>query len=178
MRETRCGRCRFRPARRAASAKYSRELAVWAPDGRLLFAKEMTSYLADHDGANPRKLLTAPGSHPPPPTFHRMEAGSDSPFRIESTILRVCGKSVPTAAGMHPLLSGWNNPPAECCGTWTPDGRYYLFQSAREGDDNIWIVPDHIRLVAQSLPRSGSTDDWTVTVWRPHSPAKMARSCL
>jgi hypothetical protein len=22
----------------------------------------------------------------------------------------------------HPLLPGWNNPPAECCGNWTPDG--------------------------------------------------------
>jgi Tol biopolymer transport system component len=43
---------------------------------------------------------------------------------------------------MHALFPGWNNPPAECCGKWTPDGKYYVFQSSREGASNIWIVPD------------------------------------
>jgi len=43
---------------------------------------------------------------------------------------------------MHALFPGWNNPPAECCGRWTPDGKYYVFQSSREGASNIWIVPD------------------------------------
>jgi Tol biopolymer transport system component len=43
---------------------------------------------------------------------------------------------------MHALFPGWNTPPAECCGRWTPDGKYYVFQSSREGASNIWIVPD------------------------------------
>lgn len=43
---------------------------------------------------------------------------------------------------MHPLFPGWNNPPAECCGNWTSDGKYYVFQSAKYGTNNIWIVPD------------------------------------
>jgi len=33
-------------------------------------------------------------------------------------------------------------PPAECCGAWTPDGRYYIFQSTRDGATHVWIVPD------------------------------------
>ena len=39
---------------------------------------------------------------------------------------------------LRPLLSGWNTPPAECCGNWTPDGRYFVFQSTRAGRTNIW----------------------------------------
>jgi len=38
----------------------------------------------------------------------------------------------------HSILSGWSNPPSECCGTWTPDGKYFLFQSARDGNDDLW----------------------------------------
>ena len=45
-------------------------------------------------------------------------------------------------SNIHPLFPGWNNPPYECCGRWTSDGRYYVFQSIREGASNIWIVPD------------------------------------
>ena len=41
---------------------------------------------------------------------------------------------------LHPLLSGWNNPPSECCGSWTPDGRYFLFQSQRGGVTNVWAI--------------------------------------
>jgi Tol biopolymer transport system component len=41
---------------------------------------------------------------------------------------------------LHPLLPGWNTPPDECCGRWTPDGRYYVFSSTRGGFSNIWAV--------------------------------------
>ena len=43
---------------------------------------------------------------------------------------------------VHPLLPGWNNPSQECCGNWTPDGRYYVFQSIRGGTSNIWALPE------------------------------------
>jgi WD40 repeat protein len=49
----------------------------------------------------------------------------------------------PDGSGMHPVFPDWNNPSAECCGKWTPDGKYYVFQSTRDGATNIWIVPDH-----------------------------------
>jgi len=38
----------------------------------------------------------------------------------------------------RPILSGWNKPPSECCGTWTPDGKYFLFQSSRDGNEDLW----------------------------------------
>ena len=44
-------------------------------------------------------------------------------------------------AGGHtprPVLSGWSSPSSECCGSWTADGKYYIFQSARDGNDDLW----------------------------------------
>ena len=31
--------------------------------------------------------------------------------------------------GLRPLLPGWSNPPSECCGNWTPDGNYFVFET-------------------------------------------------
>ncbi len=47
-------------------------------------------------------------------------------------------------SGLHEVLAGWNTAPSECCGTWTSDGKYFLFQSTRDRDTNIWIVPERI----------------------------------
>jgi len=41
---------------------------------------------------------------------------------------------------LHPLLPGWNNEPAECCGIWTADGKYFLFQATRDGKTHIWAI--------------------------------------
>jgi Tol biopolymer transport system component len=37
------------------------------------------------------------------------------------------------------MFPGWRSPPVECCGVWTPDGRYYLFVSGFPGSD-IWAL--------------------------------------
>lgn len=44
---------------------------------------------------------------------------------------------------LHQLLAGWNNPSQECCGRWTPDGRYFVFQSIHNGRSSIWAMPEY-----------------------------------
>jgi Tol biopolymer transport system component len=39
-------------------------------------------------------------------------------------------------SGLHQLLAGWHNPSDECCGTWTPDGKFFLFASGGQ----IWAL--------------------------------------
>ena len=49
-------------------------------------------------------------------------------------------------ANPHPLLPGWNNPAAECCGNWTTDGRYFVFSSTRNGTSSIWATREQAGL--------------------------------
>lgn len=41
---------------------------------------------------------------------------------------------------LHPLLVEWSNHGAECCGNWTPDGRFFVFQSTRSGRTDLWVL--------------------------------------
>ena len=43
-------------------------------------------------------------------------------------------------SGLRPLLPGWNHLANECCGSWTADGRSYVFQSTREGVAAVWAA--------------------------------------
>jgi serine/threonine protein kinase/Tol biopolymer transport system component len=114
---------------------------AWASDGRLLFAKGNDVFIADHDGSNPHKLLTAPDR---PSWLSFSPDGSRIRFALSNQINNVSSLFEMRAdgTGMHPLLPAWNTPPAECCGRWMPDGRYYVFESVRDGASNIWIMPD------------------------------------
>ena len=41
---------------------------------------------------------------------------------------------------LHPLLPVWSDPSSECCGVWTPDGNYCIFQSGKGGSTNLWTI--------------------------------------
>jgi hypothetical protein len=48
----------------------------------------------------------------------------------------------------HPIVTGFNDPPAECCGNWTPDGQYYIFQSTK--NNRTHLCPSReVRLTTQ-----------------------------
>jgi len=115
--------------------------AGWLPDGRLLFAKGNDVYIGDHDGSNPHKVAGASGLALAPKM-------SPDGKKIRFTVLDEVSNTyalwevMADGTGLRPLLPGWNNPAAECCGSWTPDGRYFVFQNFRDGANNIWITSD------------------------------------
>ncbi len=41
---------------------------------------------------------------------------------------------------VRPILKGWTNPANECCGTWTSDGKFYVFQSSHGGNTDLWSL--------------------------------------
>jgi Tol biopolymer transport system component/predicted Ser/Thr protein kinase len=114
--------------------------AAWSPDGnRIAYSKGNEIFLAKSDGSEPRRLLTTTGT------------SGDLRWSPDGTILRFTVDDPQTnnhsiwqassdGGNLHPLLPGWNNPPNECCGHWTPDGRYFVFQAVREGTANVWAL--------------------------------------
>ncbi len=43
-------------------------------------------------------------------------------------------------ASSHALLPDWDRPQGACCGNWTPDGKYFVFQAIRESKTEIWVI--------------------------------------
>jgi len=115
---------------------------AWTPTGKFVFAMGGDLYEGAADGSAGRKLLAASGSISFirfSPDGRRMRFTVGEPFTTNSSLWEARNDG----SDLHPLLRGWNNPPQECCGNWTPDGRYFVFQSARSGTSNIWVLPEH-----------------------------------
>lgn len=112
--------------------------ATWMPDGQhILYASGHDLYVVKEDGSDQRKFATVPGR-----AFWLRWSPSGSPLRF--TILDSANRSASlweiSASGndLHPLLNGWTKPANECCGSWTADGKHYVFQSSHTGPTNIW----------------------------------------
>lgn len=118
--------------------------AAWMPDGqRILYATGDDLYIARDNGTESRKLAALPGR-----AFWLRWSPDGTELRFTllnsethtSTLWQISA----SGTGAHMLLDQWNGAaPAECCGSWTDDGRLYVFQSARTGASNIWAIPEH-----------------------------------
>jgi hypothetical protein len=122
--------------------------ASFTPDGHLIFTKDTSLYIAEKDGSNPRKLIDLP-SHIDSPVI------SPDRKRIRLTVEGAYTKSLwevnSDGSNAHPLLSGWQGEGTACCGRWTSDGRYFVFQSRSHGRTDLWAVRDGNRWSAGSL---------------------------
>jgi eukaryotic-like serine/threonine-protein kinase len=111
----------------------------WSVDGRsLIFASGQDVYIANADGSDARKLFRSPGIFSEPsfsPDGSRIRfTTSPSPNAFSIFEVRSDGTS------MHPLLPGFSDTPTECCGVWSPNGRYFFFLSITQQGGNIWAI--------------------------------------
>ena len=113
--------------------------AAWSPDQQhIVYARGEDLYVAKSDGTEARKLTSVTGTLWWP-------RWSPDGKKVRFTVVDRASTSSLWQVGadgskLHRLLEGWNKPAAECCGNWTADGKYYLFQSRRNGATNIWAV--------------------------------------
>ena len=138
--------------------------AVWSPEGhRLLYPRGADLYEANPDGSDARRLATLSG---------QVEGVRVSP---DGRKIRLTLEDIKTGLGElwelnrdgsepHPLLPNWNVAPHECCGRWTPDGKYFVFSSLREGRTSLWVLPDrHSWIQTKAKPMqltNGPLDFW------------------
>lgn len=114
------------------------ETAAWSPDSkRLAYSVLGELFLANADGTDARKLISVKGD-----ILNITWAPGGSRLRFDSsetagTVGQQLEWEVSTSGNnLHRLFDGWHNPPNECCGRWTPDGKHFVFQSGGQ----IWAV--------------------------------------
>ena len=120
--------------------------AAWSPDGKMLaYTNGNDLYLAKADGTESRKLLAMNSLVSDPtwaPDGSRLRFGT-SDFSGTGIGQHMIWEVSTEGLNPHRLLAGWHNPPDECCGDWTADGKYFVFQSQGQ----IWAMPTEHRLL-------------------------------
>jgi len=114
--------------------------ASWFPDGQhILFGNGSDIYTANLDGSGSRKLLTVDGI---PWMFRWSPDGRVFRFTVQDSKTNTSSLWEAAADGtrLRRLLKDWNTSAAECCGNWSPDGKYFVFQSWRSGRSDIWTI--------------------------------------
>jgi serine/threonine protein kinase/Tol biopolymer transport system component len=120
---------------------------TWLPDGQhILYARGSDIFIAQPDGSDSRKVVTVEGM---PWLLRCSSDGKIVRFTLQDSKTGESSLWEVSAEGthLHRLLSGWNNPPAECCGNWTPDGNYFVFQAWRNGRSDIWAFRERATLL-------------------------------
>jgi Tol biopolymer transport system component len=114
--------------------------AAWSADGkRLVFANGSTLYLADASGTAAHELYTAGGSVFAPrfsPDATRVR------FTVSNTEQNTTALWEVRRDGSNPrpLLGNWPYKTTACCGNWTADGQYYIFQASQSVPNTSLIV--------------------------------------
>jgi serine/threonine protein kinase/Tol biopolymer transport system component len=115
---------------------------AWSHDGAW-FACNHTNQLllAKSDGTLSRKLATMTDAVE---IDHIRWSPDDR--RIRFTVLTATTEELwevrADGGNLHPLHFNWLGNPMERYGEWTPDGRYYIFNSNREGISNLWALEE------------------------------------
>jgi Tol biopolymer transport system component/DNA-binding winged helix-turn-helix (wHTH) protein len=116
--------------------------ASWTPDGSIVYIAEQDVYEVDGDGSHPRKLFSAPG---PVDDIRFSPDGSKMRFTvgIKMNADHRLWEARADGSHAHEILTGLSEFQETCCGKWTPDGNYFLFQAMRDGASKIWALPEH-----------------------------------
>jgi Tol biopolymer transport system component len=112
--------------------------AIWTADkSHVLYATGTELRIAGADGSDSRTLLTASGI---PFAPQLSPDGERLRYSVRDTKSGNYSLWEAGADGTHaqPLFPEWKGARNPCCGTWTPDGRYYVF----EDSGNLWAHPE------------------------------------
>ena len=124
--------------------------ATWAPDGRrIAYVYDSALWVGNRDGTDAREIAKVDGT-----VFYPRFSpdGRRIRFSVGNTVQNSSTSSLwevgADGTGLHALFSGWHDPPGECCGSWTSDGRYYIFQVSQSRPANVtnlWALAEPVR---------------------------------
>ena len=109
--------------------------AGFSADGTdILYGTEHDVYSVGLDGSSSRKLFTVDGT----PAAFRFSPDAKvlrfTEFAYLTDGMKIMEAS-PDGTTLRQFVDG-------CCGNWTPDGRFYVFQNRVEGRLDLWAIPE------------------------------------
>lgn len=115
--------------------------AAFSPGGeQIAYANGNSLFMMDANGLNRRKLDDFSGA----PSWLSWSAdGERLRFTMNSTSNHNGGfiwEVSSAGTNLHPVPLKPVDPLSVCCGTWTRDGRYYVFSSSQGGQWNLWSI--------------------------------------
>ena len=123
-------------------------VGAWSADGnQLVFAKGTDVFFGKADGADVRKIATMKNF-----VSGLSISPNDSEVRVETEEISQSGTSIVVGertiwevstkgSSPRPLVPAWPSTTDECCGKWTADGKYFIFQSGGQ----IWALANESR---------------------------------
>jgi Tol biopolymer transport system component len=134
------------PARRLGDL--AGQEAVWAPDGqRILLVKGSGLYITTTNGGPAKELVNVQGTPYFPrfsPNGQRVRFSVGDISQNTSSIWEVNSDG----SSLHALLPDWHDVSSKCCGSWTADGRYYIFQATEDAlgsSGNLFALAESAR---------------------------------
>jgi len=122
--------------------------AAWSADGQhLVFSKGSVLCLAAANGTQVHELYTATGSVFGP---HFSPDGKRIRFTVSDAASNTTAlwEVAQDGSKPHALLANWQYASTACCGNWTADGRYYIFQASQNLPNTsttltaLWALPE------------------------------------
>jgi eukaryotic-like serine/threonine-protein kinase len=119
--------------------------ATWSPDGSTIYysrpenASTMAVYAARNDGSNAHKLFNTTE----PPFWLRVSPDGKT---VRFSMLERASASTSLweahtdGTQLRRLIPAGGSLTNACCGNWTPDGKYFVFQAVRDGITSLWTI--------------------------------------
>ncbi len=129
------------PARRVGDVLA--HTAAWSPNGsQIAYGRGLSLFVVPKDGGETRKIADLPGE------FGGL-AWSPDGKRFRFALVTPDGNGFAISeisadgTNLHTVLPGWSDLPKEGFGSWTADGKYYLFASNAKGHEGVWALREN-----------------------------------
>lgn len=139
--------------------------AAWSSGGKMIvYHAGHDLWVANADGTGKRKLRTFQEEPDAPawsPDGRHIRFNLNDPDRKTSSIWEIG----PDGSDPRPVLPNWQ----ACCGTWTPDGRYFIFVDTGQSPSRLWALREKGDWLRRSprgpfLLASEATSSWSPLV--------------
>ena len=143
---------------------------------KILYASGQALHVANVDGSASHELLATPGV-PYRPRWSVDQKIIRFTLYQSRTGLKSLWEASSDGTNLHPLFAVQNSRDDECCGAWTADGNYYVYQSTHNGQTNIWAFRENHGSFHRGPPRPVQLTSGPISFLAP-TPAVDGRHLL